>query len=201
MEFPKQSLMDLVPPPPNAIETQGDWAQVEQHLGTALPDDYNLFISVYGSGTICDDYIRVLNPFAKIRFLNLLECYRGTLDRYQETKKEGTVRVNPYPVYPEGGGILPWATSANGHEMFWLANGEPSNWGVVFQDRNLIECRVYEKICMTQFLVTMLTGQMDEGKFRVPDFFLADRPRFRTPNDFPTAKQRKERWKKWNEVN
>lgn len=149
MEFPKQSLMDLVPPPPNAIETQGDWAQVEQHLGTALPDDYKLFISVYGSGTICDTFIYILNPFASDKYWNLLKYYQGALARYQEAIKEGTDRVNPYPVYPESGGILPWGISANGHEMFWFTGGEPNSWGIVFKDSDLIECRFYEKICMT----------------------------------------------------
>ena len=46
MKFPNQSLIELVPPPTNPVENQGDWAQVEQQLETSLPDDYKWFISV-----------------------------------------------------------------------------------------------------------------------------------------------------------
>ena len=201
MNVPNHSLIEHVPPPANPVENQGDWAQVELQLGTSLPDDYKWFISVYGTGAICDDYIRVLNPFTKIGVLDLLKCYRGTLDRYRVAKKEGETPIVPYPVYPEPGGILPWGTSANGHEMSWLTIGEPNNWGIVFSDRNRIECRKYEQVCMSEFLVTVLKGQMDGGAFKVPEFFLEDQPRFRTPNDFVNAKHRKERWKQWNAKN
>jgi hypothetical protein len=201
MKVPIQSLIELVTPPKTPVENRGDWAHVEQQLGTSLPDDYKTFVSVYGTGTICDQFIRVLNPFSEIGFMNLLECGRGTLERYQKDKMEGKWRVNSYPVYPEPSGVLPWGTSANGHEMFWLTHGDPNHWGVVFNDHGSIECRTYERVCMTQFLVTMLSGQLDGGKFKIPEFLLQDQPRFRTPNDLVDPKVRKERWKKWKKEN
>ena len=133
--------------------------------------------------------------------MNLLKCYQGTLERYQEAKKEGETPIVPYPVYPEPDGILPRGTSANGHEMFWLTTGEPINWGIVFRDRSSIECRKYEQVCMSEFLVTMLKGEMDGGRSKIPDFFLQDQPRFKTPNDLIDPKERKERWKTWKRKN
>lgn len=83
--------------------------------------------------------------------------------------------------------------------MFWLTQGEPDDWSTVFHDRDRVEARTYEKTCITEFLVTLLSGQMDGGKFTIPgspDI----KPEFRAVNDHPVKKVRKTREQKSREM-
>jgi hypothetical protein len=47
-----RKLTKILPPPSQPVEASGDWDEVERTLGTALPDDYKEFISLYGTGFI-----------------------------------------------------------------------------------------------------------------------------------------------------
>jgi hypothetical protein len=191
MNFPGQLLIELLPPPEIPVEASGNWANVERQLGTTLPSDYKWFIETYGTGGICTDYINVLNPFAENPALNLIAHSKVTLDVYRRDQLETELRLNPHAVYPQPGVIFPWASSASAHEMFWLTRGDPDSWGVVFFDRNRIEFRTYEQTCMTQFLVTLLLGQMDGGKFKIPTKTPEIRPRFKAMNEVSVKKPRK----------
>jgi hypothetical protein len=197
MNFPFQALVELLPPPEVPIETHGEWAQIERQLGTSLPADYKWFIETYGTGSICIEFVRVLNPFAENRAGNLLSCGAVTLEWLRENQDHTALRVNDYPVFPEPGGILPWGTSGNGHEFFWLTQGEPDTWSVVLHDRDRLETRLYERTCMTMFLVILLSGQLDAGNFRIHPRMLDDQPRFKTPNQILSYKEGKERDKAW----
>lgn len=197
MTFPFQALVELLPPPDVSVENYGEWAQIERQLGTSLPADYKWFIETYGTGSICIEFVRVLNPFADNRAGNLLTCGATTLEWLRKDQQCTDGRVNHFPVFPETGGILPWGTSGNGHDFFWLTQGEPDTWSVVLHDRDRIECRLYEQTCMTMFLVLLLSDQLDGGKFGIHRRMLDDQPRFRTPIQMLSYKERKEKDKAW----
>src|SRR5258708_11837030 len=36
-----------------------------------------------------------------------------------------------YPLFPEPGGQLPWASTGDGDQLCWLTGGEPDNWPAV----------------------------------------------------------------------
>lgn len=54
--FTVDDLLALAPPPEWRVDagSPGGWDEVEQTLGTALPDDYKLITNIYGSGNFND---------------------------------------------------------------------------------------------------------------------------------------------------
>jgi len=176
--YPADELLTLLPPPKCPVENSGDWASVEEDLGVSLPVDYKWFIETYGTGWICHDFLFVLNPFTKDDSINLQVCVERILQPYRMIEGQPVNEHNPHPVYPDPGGILPWGFSSHGHEMLWLTRGAPDSWSVVFHDADRLESRLYKNTCMTQFLVTLLSGIMDDGEFQVPKPDLQYRPRF-----------------------
>ncbi len=57
-------LDDLVrlfgPPPPRDVAAD-DWGEVEDHVGSALPEEFKAFLDAYGTGLICDELV-VFHP-------------------------------------------------------------------------------------------------------------------------------------------
>ncbi len=167
----------VLAPPPNPVETgsREGWEQAERMLGVALPAGYKSFITTYGTGAI-NDFFCVLNPFAERPYYNLIEEGRLARSRYLAVRAMFPDHF-PFRVFPEPGGLLPWGDDTNGDELYWLTEGDPDHWPVVFHEvRSWDYCRY--SLTFAGFWVALLTRKLD-CPF-IPGVFLWDAPRFRT---------------------
>ena len=152
-------LKAILPVPPSTVETHSrTWSAVEQEIGTRLPDDFKAFIELYGSGRI-SEFIWVLNPFASNQFINL---GRQVVDRLGalEALARDFCEQCPYPLFPQSGGLLPFAVTDNGDVVYWITNGDPNAWRVVV---NQARGPKYEEFALnaTDFLAGVLTHRID----------------------------------------
>jgi hypothetical protein len=81
-------LKKLVPPPskPFEVDTLAQWGEIEQRLGTKLPDDYRQFVFAYGTGLFAGLY-RVYNPFAACEYVSLLPQGKRVCDYNRESQR------------------------------------------------------------------------------------------------------------------
>jgi hypothetical protein len=162
-----ERLRELVPPPVEPVENQGDWKQVEAKLGTTLPADYKAFTEAYGSGKF-DDFLWLFNPFAPEGPGNLLDERVSTLDAYAESRAKHPDRYPP-PPFPEPGGVLPLGRSDNGDELYWVTEGKPDTWKVAVLGSRGRPFEVHP-LGVTAFLAALLAGELETKVF--PDEFL-----------------------------
>lgn len=142
-----------MPPPANPVETGGSWLDVEDAIGSKLPDDFKEFIRSYGSGTI-DHFLSVLNPFSSRPALNLLEQSKRQLEALRELHDDFDEK-NPFELYPTLGGLLPVAITDNGDVIHWLTSGNAPEWTVVVNEARSPDYEQFE--CdLTTFLERVL---------------------------------------------
>jgi hypothetical protein len=172
--MPLTILKTILAVPSNPLETTvKDWEAIEKKLGTVFPDDYKEFISCYGTGEI-DEFLFVLNPVANNKYVNLFSRI-DTLKQSSAVSKQmfGTDYIPP--LFPESGGYLPFAYTANGDDLYWATGGNPDEWPVV-----VFETRSPEKeqfnMTMASFLAGILSGNIRCGAF--PDDAFDDPPIF-----------------------
>lgn len=170
-----EELRSIMPPPahPNLGSTALDWAAVEQQL-CPLPASYKEFVETYGLGKI-DDFLIVYSPTAADRYLNLLTRGAIDLDALRELKSKHGDREVPYPLFPEPGGLLPFAIDENGDGLYWITEGAPDSWPVVVNEGRAPE---YERfnVDLTGFLAGILSRSIRCNVF--PNDFPGDSPRF-----------------------
>jgi hypothetical protein len=130
-----------------------DWAAVEKALGVALPPDFRELIEVFPPGEIQMGF-SVLHP---ARFETAGE-YRHELVGYaDQLRGDAAKRAFPHPVYPDQGGVLPWATVGFDWIICWLtADDDPANWPVMVCDSRLEEWHVHDGSTAT-FLTALVT--------------------------------------------
>lgn len=149
-------LIELAPPPARPVSAVGDWSAVEAALGLGLPADYKALVSRYGLGLFHD--VTVLTPFDTHPegWANLLAVGRDLLDDYGPLRDEFPEDF-AYPLFPEPGGLLPWAGDGNGARMCWLTSGPPDQWPVVVWS----PCEYADQYAIgaVEFLLAYLTGQ------------------------------------------
>src|SRR5205814_1895372 len=157
-----EELIRMVPPPTRPCESGDDAAfnSVEAALGLRLPEDYKRLIRTYGSGQ-WQEFWFVLNPFTANEHLNLIRQSQvrrprswSALDAERAIRESGTY---PHPIYPEPGGILPWALTDNGGRFFWLTADPPEWWPTVYYPDRSPEYAVYEMSC-TELLYGAVSG-------------------------------------------
>jgi hypothetical protein len=149
-----ENLIKAVPPPLTPIEAfKGPWDEVEAELGTALPPDYKDFVRLYGSGYFMQflgvAVPRSRNPNTRLEshVPGVSESFRGFI----------TFEDVSYAVWPTPGGLVPFGTTDNGDDLFWLSNGAPSEWRVVVFGRGLLRFEAFD--CdLTDFLAGLATG-------------------------------------------
>jgi len=163
--------------PPTAPQGTGDarrWAAVEQRLGLRLPPDYRDLVDTYGAGRF-GNFITVFTPFVDNGYVNLLTQDTLALDAYRVMRADFP-ETAPDPVYPEPGGVLPWAQTDNGDVVYWRTDGPSERWPVV-----VIESRfgMHEQYTLTTtaFLAKLLDGTLGSeilparpGRDRSPRF-------------------------------
>ncbi|MBP2324098.1 hypothetical protein JOF56_004483 [Kibdelosporangium banguiense] len=166
-----EELVARVPPPLEPVDATGDWAG----LGLVLPADYRGLVERYGSGTFCD-LVTLLPPFGPC---TLLGYGVDLLDGDREFRDEGgdiDPEDYPYPLYPEPGGLLIWATSSNGPRLCWLTKGEPDEWPVVAWDPKTFDYERHD-LGAVEFLESWLSGGLESDILPAPQAQWFESPR------------------------
>jgi hypothetical protein len=160
-----ERLIQIVRPPEEPVEIGDDtaFAAVEQQLGLSLPRDYKEYIATYGSGR-WHVFWWILNPFSENEHLNLLvQSQNRRPKKWSALDAERAVRESekkyPHAIYPESGGLLPWAITDNGGRMFWLTAGEPSGWKTVYYASRDPNFEVHDLPCMA-ILLGIVNGEL-----------------------------------------
>ncbi|MEU6352265.1 hypothetical protein ABZ896_23565 [Streptomyces sp. NPDC047072] len=129
---PLEELRSLLGAPPGRRPRPDDWADVEHHLGSALPADFKAFLDAYGSGVISGELV-VFHPGGSTP---LLERMRKTHQRFAGRRArafgDGDTGHVPHPFHPEPGGLISWGYDHSGDEHFFLpCDPDPGRWKIV----------------------------------------------------------------------
>lgn len=141
-----ERLLRLVPPPKRPVfaGTLAAFRAVERALGLKLPDAYKRVVRAYGQG-LWQGFWCIASPFAedgpgRPRPWHLPrygvtagpECC--AILRGSEALHPGFL---PWPIYPEAGGLFPWAMTDNGGVLYWLTAGDPEGWPTIYDPHDL----------------------------------------------------------------
>jgi hypothetical protein len=153
-----ESFTKVMMPPVRPFEapTNIEWNAVENELGVSLPDDYKIFIQLYGSGRAAN-FLWVFNPFSRNENLNLIEQSRVQIKVLIELQFYG--EILPYKLFPEENGLLPFAITDNGDVLFWQVVGEPNNWPVVINETRSPEWIGFN-MTMTNFFMEVFSKRL-----------------------------------------
>lgn len=153
--------LKIVPPPADPLWTgpipAENWLQVEGEIGIQFPQDYKDFIARYSSrnGIYIGGFFLILDPFAP--YGNLKRAIADFLDPLRSLRQKYGEQEYPYPLYPEPDGLLPWGSTENGDDLFWLTIGAPDQWPIVIKASRQPEFEQHPGP-MTRFLDGILTG-------------------------------------------
>jgi len=150
-----------------AVETRHefDWAAIEASLGLRLPDDYKRLVETFPDGEF-QGLLHVNRPGDSHQPADeFLGYYAWRLHDMRELRRLG--RHFPYPIFPEPGGLLPWASGPGAEPMFWLTGGEdPNAWPVVTADQDFAGWREFPGSAC-KFLIEVVEGRFDGAQFGV----------------------------------
>ncbi|TMV50637.1 SMI1/KNR4 family protein [Paenibacillus mesophilus] len=167
-------LKTLIPPEnPHNTGNEEQWQGIFNIIGTKLPSDYMRFIQTYGTGGI-DNFLWILTPFVKDKNVNFLSRQKEITDAYIQSKTNFP-QFYKHNVYPSAGGLLPWAYTDNGDELYWLTEGKLDEWKIVVYESRSPESYTYP-LNMMDFLYQIITRQLVCDAF--PDDFPSDVPEF-----------------------
>ncbi len=122
-------LRNVLTPPNVALDYDEKWLKRnESILRIQFPRDFVEFGKRYGSGNIRSAYSwEVWSPFRSSYPLIVLEFSR-VWNIYKEAMEIDDV---PFGIFPEVGGILPFACTCDNDWVCWITDGEPDSWRVV----------------------------------------------------------------------
>jgi hypothetical protein len=181
-----QRLVEQVPPPALPVRADGDWDEFARQNSFMPPTDYRALIRRYGAGCF-GDWLRPIEPFdPSLPFIAAagLECRQ--LRGFQ---REFPHFYPPWPIWPDAGGLLPWATTATGDHIGWRTDGNPDDWTILVWTRDGDDSREH-RVGAVQFLLGLVERTLGDPAFRYEDADpTADdsRPRFSAaPSQAPT---------------
>lgn len=163
----------LMPNQPLHTGNADKWHEFESSLGIILPEDYKEFIMTYGTGGI-DNFIWILTPFEHDENINFMAKMNVMLSSYEESKGKFP-QYYKHDVFPKSEGLLPWAYSENGDEIYWLTSSNPNKWSIVVYETRSPQYHHYE-MSMTEFLYKILTKELKCDAF--PEDFPSEKPEF-----------------------
>jgi len=157
-------LKRLVVPPSSPLEVplSPPWDNLEQTIGTPLPNDFKACVETFGSGSF-DNFLWVLNPFSANPHLRLADQIKRTLGALRELKSDDPEEL-PYSLFPEDEGLLPWGMTDNGDGLYWHTGGDTSRWTVVVNAARDPECEEFP-LGLTDFLVQILSKKVRSDIF------------------------------------
>jgi len=157
-------LLEIMPRPLLPIEMVDtrDWEIYELTTGIILPDDYKAYLSVYGT-SIIGGIITPYNPFCRRAAWKPSCTCRHWMRQalgIQAAKHTFGEATFPYALYPEPGGVLPWGSTDDGDQLFWLTNGEPNTWTMLINEVRSSHFQTFD-YSMTEFLHAWLEGAIE----------------------------------------
>jgi hypothetical protein len=130
---------------------------IEKQIGMKLSNDYREILERYGRGTFAD-FLSPIHPFSDPdNFLFRLE--NSILQHEREIRFEFSDQF-PFLVYPDPGGLFPWASTDNGDTFNWLTVGEPDRWQTVVWESRGPQHAVYP-FGAAEFLQRWLSGTLE----------------------------------------
>lgn len=122
-------LVNLLPPPAAPLDYDPDWLDRNQGvLRIELPADFVEFGKLYGSGQIKSAYgwevwspFRPTYPQIVLEFARIWFIFKDAME----------IDDVPFGIFPEEGGILPFASTDNGDWVCWITQGAPDSWTVI----------------------------------------------------------------------
>jgi hypothetical protein len=132
-----KTIAKLLPPPASPRGLDRPWDAVERELGLRLPDDYKAFIDLYGTGQVssAEGWAVIWNfRDTSLSGPSLREWLTGPncLPEFYRRVINGSEWPCPYPIYPEPGGLRPFANVIDVDALNWLTAGPPDRWGLVY---------------------------------------------------------------------
>ena len=157
-------LYEAISPPskPREAGNVAAFTAVETSLALLLPEDYKRLIGTYGTG-VWKEFLWVLNPFASNVYLNLFEQVKRQLDAERKIRADWPGNV-PFALYPEQGGLLPWAMTDNGNRLYWQTVGDPAHWPTVIYESRGPEFECFPFGCC-EFLLRWVSGKLPVSVF------------------------------------
>lgn len=140
-----------------SVGTKDKWNRVQKELDISFPKDYITFIDYYGTGGI-GDFLWFLTPFEEDINVNYKKRSKVMLEAYQESKQKYPEYYS-HKLYPEDGGLLPFAYTDNGDELYWLTKGKPEQWHVVIYESRSPEFHYYS-VGLAEFLYKIIQKQI-----------------------------------------
>lgn len=138
----------------------GAWDDVEEALGTTLPNDYKELI---GDGFACifDEELLISSPFDPDPGLNLLVTAAAIAFSLAYVKA-AYPEAYPYQIYPEPGGLLGWGMDGGGGQYHWAAAApDPDTWTVAVSGRPVFDPQVQDQgRGLTSFLSGLASGEI-----------------------------------------
>lgn len=159
---------------PTKRARQYDWVTIEASLGLRLPQDYKLLLEAFPDGVFRGS-VQVNRPGdygeSSSDFLGFyaygLEDMRGWRENGRGPDWAGSF---PYPIFPEPGGLLPWARGPRLEPIFWLTEGsDPNAWPVVLTDYNFTRWQSFP-CTACQFLYEFVEGTLDASLLDADSF-------------------------------
>jgi hypothetical protein len=142
--------------PPDGERPSIDWPTVSAALGSDLPRDYRELAEAYGGGQF-DDYLYLLDPSGDSGY--------GIVSM-QEERTEALAMLwadgEPKPPHlTDGSRLVVWATTDDGHCMYWLAKPgvSPDDWTVLVGEGRGPHWEHFPMGCAA-FLIGTLTGKV-----------------------------------------
>jgi hypothetical protein len=130
-----------------------DWESLNAAVGVAYPDEFRMVVEAFPPGRIQSGF-EILHPG---RFANPVE-YRREIAGYAGIVRDRAADLaKPMAVYPQPGGLLPWATVGLGPIVCWLTEGkDPQKWPVVVCPSAVERWNRYE-LSTAEFLQAVVT--------------------------------------------
>lgn len=160
-------LIKVLPPPNTPMDTDESLlGRLQRCVRIQFPADFIEFGKVYGSGMIKSAYSwEVLSPFRPSYPLFIFNFARNQ-ELYRDAMEIGD---EPFRIFPQVGGLLPFAATPDGDYVCWETTGEPDAWGVV--DLSSLDDGQYERLDMgfSEYFYKVLTRQIVLARHRGGD--------------------------------
>ncbi|MEU6822018.1 SMI1/KNR4 family protein [Streptomyces atriruber] len=125
----------LIPPPLTPQLGNGSWEALFERLGTRLPADFVALAQTYGAGN-WSWWLDMPAPLDLDHRLGLATNAEEMLDGYRSLR-DSFPEDFPLPAWPEPGGFLPVASTIDGDQIGWCAEGDdPDRWRVAVNPRH-----------------------------------------------------------------
>jgi hypothetical protein len=149
-----------------------DWSAVENSLRFVLPSDYKELCRRYLDMQL-NRFLVVVHPHPTYEGGETLKTWSERIIGQADDLREEFPETAPYPLFPEEGGVFPWAITVGNDILWWRMVGDPDGWPVIVQARDSQEDDWWEYPCSAaELLVKLTTDQIQCPVF--PDF--ADKP-------------------------